>query len=414
MKSKVLAIVLQFVLLVAIFGKSPISVAADNPLSGKTALFVGDSIAAGWRDEAMNGSTYGSGNGWAKRIGNTNNMNVANIAVAGASLSTIRDKRIITQIKSKQNSRYDYVILQGGFNDAMGTNEQRTKASAAPVGTMSSSYELGSFDIRTYAGALEELFYWTTKYFQGARIGYIITYATPLSQYGGYTAEWESMKRYWDMGKRICEKWGIDYLDLFEGKTQDGKSYSFDILKVNTNTYFPGGSDSIHLNSAGYDVISPYIAEWMKTLKPYDSSATSVSTSSNTTLNWTTLTSVKTNTTSQTAKTISPALTTTSRPASSTTIISDRQRTQAPDRTANSTSVGSKSKINPTNSSVDSISRDANTGNTETVDGTDDKESGSKSGDGDMVKIVIAISVIFTVIAAGAIIAVVKLKRANN
>ena len=52
------------------------------------------------------------------------------------------------------------------------------------------------------------------------------------------------------------------YIDLYSGKASNGTSYS-DILKVTTNTYI---SDGIHLNRQGYNVISPYIYQWMKTL----------------------------------------------------------------------------------------------------------------------------------------------------
>lgn len=68
----------------------------------------------------------------------------------------------------------------------------------------------------------------------------------------------------------ICKKWGVDWLDLYDGHTEDGRSYSKDILKTGTTTYFPGGSDCIHLNSAGYDAIYPYIAEWMGQIDPGD------------------------------------------------------------------------------------------------------------------------------------------------
>lgn len=302
-----------------------LSVCAAGPLRGKTALFAGDSIAAGWRDKAMNGSDYGTGNGWSRRIGDANGMTVTNIAVPGATLSTIRDKRIITQIKSKKSTGYEYVILQGGFNDAMGTDEERTKESAAPIGTMSSSYELDSFDIGTYAGALEELFYWSTTYFEGSRIGYIVTYATPLSQYGGYTADMAYMSRQYAVGKAICAKWGIACLDLFSGTAADGRSYSSDILEVDTPRHFPVGSDCIHLNSAGYDVISPYIAEWMETIQPHHTgtAAASTTTVKQTAAPAKTTTAARTTAAVKTtarAKTAAPVKTTTVQSAAVTTV----------------------------------------------------------------------------------------------
>ena len=247
------------------------SAAVKAALEGKSALFIGDSIAAGWRD-AVNGDFTNAGS-WAKRIGDTYGVEDTLGAIAGYTFSDIRkneqagtDKRIVSELEKYKNNTYDYVILQGGFNDAMGTNSERTKESAAPIGTMAADFALSSFDKSTYAGGLEETLYYIRQYFPQARVGYIITYSTPLSTYGGYTAEEDYMRAQYAMGKQICDKWGVSYLDLYDGTTADGKSYSKDILKTSTATYFPGGNDCIHLNSAGYDAIYPYIAQWMATI----------------------------------------------------------------------------------------------------------------------------------------------------
>lgn len=249
------------------------SLAAEQSLEGKTALFIGDSIAAGWRDDRnggayKNSSSVTDGRGWSRRLRLDYGLDAENASVAGASFKRIDNRaRIVEQLHNNKFKEYDYVIMEGGFNDAMGEN--KTPASpdtATPIGKVSYSFSLDDFDTSTFAGALEELFYYAKSYFDGAKLGFIITYSTPLSKYGGYTANAAKMKEYWDTAKQICDKWDIAYLDLFSGKTADGKSYSNDILKTSSTAYFPGGNDQIHLNSAGYDVISPYIAEWMKTL----------------------------------------------------------------------------------------------------------------------------------------------------
>ena len=249
------------------------SLAAEQSLEGKTALFIGDSIAAGWRDDRnggpyKNSSSVTDGRGWSRRLRLDYGLDAENVSVAGASFKRIDNRaRIVEQLHNNKSKEYDYVIMEGGFNDAMGEN--KTPASpetATPVGKVSSSFSLDDFDTSTFAGALEELFYYAKSDFGGAKLGFIITYSTPLSKYGGYTANAAKMKEYWDTAKQICDKWDIAYLDLFSGRAADGKSYSNDILKTSSTSYFPGGNDQIHLNSAGYDVISPYIAEWMKTL----------------------------------------------------------------------------------------------------------------------------------------------------
>jgi len=263
---------LMALLLIVVLAVSMIPVfAADSdkhPLEGKKILFAGDSIGAGWRDEAYGGNWTNEG-GWSARIAELYGAESTLAASAGEPLSTIREAEnrpaIVNQLHANKNGEFDYVILQGGFNDAMGTNANPTKETAAKVGKLTDYYDVAEFDTATFAGALENLFYYAKEYFPSAKVGFIITYATPLSAYGGYTAEEESMREYWDMAKAVCEKWSVSYLDLFDGKTADGKSFSYDILKVNTSENFPGGNDNIHLNSAGYDLITPYIAEWIPT-----------------------------------------------------------------------------------------------------------------------------------------------------
>lgn len=242
-------------------------VAKSTPaLSGKKILFTGDSIGAGWRDND-GVDDYSNSGGWAKRIADDYGADVTLAAQAGWAISTIREAEgrgsIVNQLHSHKDTDFDYIVLEGGFNDAMGTNEDRTKESAAPVGEMTDSFDVNDFNTAEFAGALENLFYYAKQYYPDAGIGFIITYATPLSTYGGYTAEVESMREYWNMAKAICNKWDIEYLDLFDGETAAGLSYSYDILKVDTENNFPGGTDQIHLNAAGYDVITPYIAEWI-------------------------------------------------------------------------------------------------------------------------------------------------------
>ncbi len=268
---RITVITLIVTLLLSTFCIFPAGASESDTVKGKTVLFAGDSIGAGWRD-TDGVSDYSNSGGWAKRLQDDYGMAVTHVAQAGAPLSTIREAEnrpaIVNQLHANKDGEFDYVILQGGFNDAMGTNAEKTKESAAPVGEMTDDYSVTGFDTATFAGALENLFYYAKEYFPESKVGFIITYATPLSTYGGYTAEEDSMREYWNMAKAICDKWGVSYLDFFDGKTEDGKSYSYDILKVDTEENFPGGSDQIHLNASGYDLTTPYIASWLPTTTP--------------------------------------------------------------------------------------------------------------------------------------------------
>ena len=225
----------------------------DNVLIGKSVLFAGDSITNAIKDDYQL-------SGWAGRIGESNNMNWINAGVSGASASTSRgSNRVINQLKNHSNKDYDYIILHAGVNDAMDSVE---------VGSMSDSYNINDFDTSTFAGGLEELFYYTTKNYYGKKIGYIINYATPNSTWGGNTKD---MSAYFETAKEICDKWEIPYIDLYSGTIElDGKEYSYshDILNVESSgSFYNNDSGEVHIGGKGYDIISPYIGYWMRSIE---------------------------------------------------------------------------------------------------------------------------------------------------
>lgn len=205
----------------------------------KTTLFLGDSICAA---NCESGKSY---RGWAGRIQSSTGMTCVNRGQSGASLSTARGtNRVINIYNLVKKNSYDFIIMHGGVNDAW----ENTK-----VGQMSDSFEPSSFNTATYAGGLEELFYNVTKDHPEAKLGYIFNFATPKFNTGRIA----NMTEYYDMAKKICEKWGIPYLNMYE----DDEFSS--LLKVNTAVNL---SDYLHPNTAGYDIIYKYIMFWMETL----------------------------------------------------------------------------------------------------------------------------------------------------
>lgn len=225
----------------------------ESVLNGKSILFTGDSITYAGTDEKGR-------NGWAGRIGEDNDMEWKNAGVSGASISIVRPaNRVLSQLIKNKETSYDYVILHVGVNDAW---------DSAEVGTVSDSFDLADFDVTTYAGGLEELFHFVCTHYQGARIGYIVNYATPNSICGGRTRD---MSEYFEIGKQICDKWGIPYIDLYSGTvTVNGEelSYTYDILELDTAVCLHQQiAGEVHIGGVGYDRIAPYIAEWIKTLE---------------------------------------------------------------------------------------------------------------------------------------------------
>lgn len=225
----------------AFFTVEAYTVDTTSPLYQKSVLFVGDSITFAHVERTANLELIG----WPGRIMAWNNMTGANGGVSGASYSTCRtNNRIITQLRSKSANDYDYVILQGGVNDAW---------DSAPVGNMTVGFN-DSFDTTTFAGGLEESIKYARENYPNAIVGYIVNFSLPASTQGGLS----DMSEYFTMAKRICDKWGVPYLDLYFND-----DFNKNVMKTHTyeNLY-----DLVHPNTAGYDILAPVINDWMKTL----------------------------------------------------------------------------------------------------------------------------------------------------
>ena len=210
----------------------------------KTALFLGDSISYGAAD---------AGRSWAWRMSNSLGFKPDNQSVNGWAISTSRQLRIINELKGVKYNSYDYVIMEGGTNDAWDSCE---------VGVVSDSYDPKDFDITTFAGGLEELFYNAYQRFPGARFGFIITYKMPLATDKGNVAYMEPIA---NISIDICKKWNVAYLDLYHDDYVNNT-----LLEVDTLNYL---IDTVHPSVAAYDRLSPYIEQWFKQLTVNDISA---------------------------------------------------------------------------------------------------------------------------------------------
>lgn len=207
-----------------------------SALSGKSALFLGDSITYGARDRAK---IYQWG-GWAGRIDYYVGMDVTNNGVSGACISTAREQSnsaahyICNNLVKEEGKQYDYIIMHGLFNDA---------SEKVDVGTMQGSkdFDPAKADVTTYAGGLENLFYTAKTQHPEAILGFIVNFHTDRAVDQG---------PYVEMAIAICEDWGIPYLDLYN---LGGFSVDFD--------------DGLHPSSAGYDSMYTIVANWMATLE---------------------------------------------------------------------------------------------------------------------------------------------------
>ena len=213
-----------------------------KPLYGKKLSVDGDSICAG----------AGYKGGYAKIIGERNNMVVQNLAVGGGTLATetySSDGSARHWISSSMDSLSedaDYIIIEGGLNDS------------ESLGAITDGYD-SSLDQTTFCGASETICKKLISKFHGKKYGFIIAH-----RYGGfnYTIEGGRVQ----LLIQIFEKWGIPYLDLNRLLPDFQKLYNSTIpeLKLVSTTYFV---DSEHPNEQGYNkYFCDKIEEWMKSL----------------------------------------------------------------------------------------------------------------------------------------------------
>lgn len=212
-------------------------------LKGKSVIFVGDSLCEAVCEH--NDPLHSQTPGWAGRIIAEKEMTGLNRSKGGASMSLCRgENTVINQLIAEMGNKYDYCIIEGGGNDAW---------DSAPVGAMTEGFE-GPFDMNSFAGGLEATFKYAKENYSGARFGFIVTFQMPIAQFGRMS----DMSEYFALSKQICDKWEIPYLDLYFDENLN--KY---LLKTHTTECLP---DTVHPNSKGYNILTPYIANWMETL----------------------------------------------------------------------------------------------------------------------------------------------------
>ncbi len=237
----------------------------------KKALFVGDSIVSGCRDDENGGVWKNScdvenGRGWPRRLKLEYHLDTDNVAIGAETLVKVEGRgHILNQLGRAKYATYDYVILEGGYNDALQMYPDEHGNTTPPMGTVADGFSPDSFDQTTVIGALETLIYHAKTAYPTAKFGYTIPYETPRSTYGGLTSNKEKMTAFWAAIIPVLQKWNIPVLDLFAGKTQQGIPYTT-LLATDTTACLPGGGDFTHLTTHGYDVITPHIAKWLKKL----------------------------------------------------------------------------------------------------------------------------------------------------
>ena len=215
-----------------------------NPLNNKKVYFFGDSITAG------NGS-------WAdvNTIRNENNMSGNNFAVGGMTY-TVKDtsnssNNILLRIKEKieLDNNVDYIILQGGVNDAFQSLSKGTPLANDDFTTQC--------DTSTFSGAFEDAIRYVLTEVPECKVGFIINAKIPRLPI---------LNQYMEIAKSICEKYSVPTLDFY-----NESGLCAGISSIN-NTYFlhtidPSIGDGTHPTATGYaKYLNNKVESFMKSL----------------------------------------------------------------------------------------------------------------------------------------------------
>ena len=236
----------------------------QRPLFFKRVVFDGDSICYGSGTDVD-----GYGRGWAGRIGVDNHMIWYNVAVSGATITagTYSDgnpKHWICRNIDTIYSNYpdaEYIIVEGGTNDA-----DIFYGDAEKLGTFDETDFTGPFDDETFYGAMDSLCSKMLSYYPHAKLGFIIAPKMGL----GFTGYTKNRYDYFGYAAKVCKKWGIPVLNLWdEGQLRpdlsafyDSEYNTFSSATEHGKAYYDGQ----HLTKWGYNIISHKIEAWMETL----------------------------------------------------------------------------------------------------------------------------------------------------
>lgn len=199
----------------------------DSELNGKTIIFLGSSVTYGF---AAKGESF------VDYLVKQDGVNAIKEAKSGTTLVDDEDSSYVSRMKNIDSSiNADAFVCQLSTNDA--TQDK-------PLGKVSDSFDINSFDTHTVAGAME----------------YIIAYASdtwdcPVIFYTGTKYDSENYQKMVELLLELQQKWGIGVIDLWNNEQMN--SVSADDYKIYMN-------DDIHPTRCGYrDWWLPVIREYL-------------------------------------------------------------------------------------------------------------------------------------------------------
>jgi lysophospholipase L1-like esterase len=188
----------------------------NSPLEGKKVLFLGSSV------------TFGSASlqqGIPEYFGVRFDCEYTKEAVSGTTLVDNGESSYVQRILNNvdKNEHYDLVICQLSTNDA---------TRGLPLGEISPSKELSSFDTSTIIGAIEYIICYAKE-----------TWGCDVMFYTGSRYESDAYSKMVESIFDIKEKWGIGVIDLWSGD-------DFNSISDSNRAFYM--NDDIHPTKAGY------------------------------------------------------------------------------------------------------------------------------------------------------------------
>ena len=188
---------------------------SDSPLNGKTIIFLGSSVTAG----------YGSlGVSFADFLEKSDGITAIKEAVSGTTLVDVKNNSYVSRMKTvDKDISADAFVCQLSTNDA--TKEM-------PLGEISDSFSMNDFDTQTVAGAIEYIIAYANK-----------TWNCPVVFYTQAKYDSDHYAKMVDLLLKIQDKWNLTVIDLWNNSEINS------ITDEQREIYLV---DRIHPTKAGY------------------------------------------------------------------------------------------------------------------------------------------------------------------
>lgn len=219
--------------------------AANGRLKGKAVYAFGDSI--------VYGHVYARS--FVNLTAERELMPLTKYAVNGATIAPVSgSSQILAQVRGAASQAPDYVVFNGGTNDAELIYDNRYG-----IGTMADGFDPATFDNSTYAGSLETTIHTMRAKWPTARIVYVAVHKLG-------SRDWNTQLAMRSVTLQICHKWGVTVADVFNDTPLDTRidsqrvAYTFNSL---VNGYPGTGGTGTHPNLAGINFYMPVLTAAM-------------------------------------------------------------------------------------------------------------------------------------------------------